>query len=82
MIGHCLGAAGALEALASVLALQHQFLPPTANLTEPDPECDLDYVARKSRAARVRTVLSNSYGFGGNNTSVIIRAYESSSPRA
>jgi len=73
-IGHCLGAAGAIEILATVLALRHGFLPPTVNLEEPDPECDLDYVPRSAREQRVRVALSNSYGFGGNNTSVVLRA--------
>jgi 3-oxoacyl-[acyl-carrier-protein] synthase II len=76
MIGHCLGAAGALEALASLLAIQQSFIPPTATLEEPDPECDLDYVPRASRSQVLRTVLSNSYGFGGNNTSLILRRYQ------
>jgi 3-oxoacyl-[acyl-carrier-protein] synthase II len=74
MVGHCLAAAGAIEALASVLAMRGNFVPPTATLEEADPECDLDYVPRASRPATLRTVLSNSYGFGGNNTSVILRA--------
>ncbi|MBI4517702.1 MAG: beta-ketoacyl-[acyl-carrier-protein] synthase family protein [Deltaproteobacteria bacterium] len=76
MIGHCLGAAGAIEALASLLAIRGGFVPPTATLESPDPECDLDYVPKLSRPAQLTTVLSNSYGFGGNNTSVIIRGYE------
>lgn len=76
MIGHCLGAAGALEVLASLLAIRERFVPPTATLEHADPECDLDYVPRNSRPATVRTVLSNSYGFGGNNTSVIIRGHD------
>lgn len=73
MVGHCLGAAGAIEALASVLALRGQFVPPTATLVHPDPECDLDYVPGHSRPVALRTVLSNSYGFGGNNTSLVLR---------
>jgi 3-oxoacyl-[acyl-carrier-protein] synthase II len=76
MVGHCLGAAGAIEALASLLAVRHSFVPPTATLEEPDPECDLDYVPKTSRPQTLRTVLSNSYGFGGNNTSLIIRGHE------
>lgn len=76
MAGHCLAAAGAIEALASILAMQGGFIPPTATLEEPDPECDLDYVPGKSRSATLRTVLSNSYGFGGNNTSIVLRAAE------
>ncbi len=74
LVGHCLGAAGAIEALAALLALREQFVPPTVNLEHPDPECDLDYVPKASRPASLRTVLSNSYGFGGNNTSLIVRA--------
>lgn len=76
MVGHCLGAAGAIEALASLLAIREHFVPPTATLESPDAECDLDYVPKNSRTCILRTVLSNSYGFGGNNTSVIIRGYE------
>lgn len=76
MVGHCLGAAGAIEALASLLAIRHGFVPPTATLKEPDPECDLDYVPGSSRPGVLRTVLSNSYGFGGNNTSLIIRGHD------
>jgi 3-oxoacyl-[acyl-carrier-protein] synthase II len=72
-VGHCLGAAGAIEALAALLALRDGVVPPTATLEEPDPECDLDYVPLNSRRAALRTVLSNSYGFGGNNTSLILR---------
>lgn len=74
MVGHCLAAAGAIEALACVLALRGGFVPPTATLEHPDPECDLDYVPKVSRACAVRTTLSNSYGFGGNNTSIVLRA--------
>jgi 3-oxoacyl-[acyl-carrier-protein] synthase II len=74
LVGHCLGAAGAIEILATVLALRHGFVPPTVNLEEPDPECDLDYVPREARDKRLRAALSNSYGFGGNNTSVVLRA--------
>ena len=75
-VGHCLGAGGAIEALASLLALRDGFVPPTATLAEPDPECDLDYVPRTSRPAALRTVLSNSYGFGGNNTSIVLRGVD------
>jgi len=76
MIGHCLGAAGAIEALACVLAMRDGFAPPTANLEQTDPECDLDYVPQASRSVALRTVLSNSYGFGGNNTSLILRRHD------
>ncbi|MGH7822156.1 MAG: beta-ketoacyl-[acyl-carrier-protein] synthase family protein, partial [Candidatus Binatia bacterium] len=75
-LGHCLGAAGAVEVLATVLAIRHGFVPPTANLEEPDPECDLDYVSRTARERKVRIALSNSYGFGGNDASICLRAYE------
>jgi 3-oxoacyl-[acyl-carrier-protein] synthase II len=72
-VGHCLAAGGAIEALASLLAIRDGFVPPTATLVDPDPECDLDYVAGTGRAAQLTTVMSNSYGFGGNNTSVVLR---------
>jgi len=71
MVGHCLGAAGAIEAVAAILALQRQIVPPTIHLDEPDPECDLDYVPNTSRKQQVRFALSNSFAFGGNNTSVV-----------
>jgi 3-oxoacyl-[acyl-carrier-protein] synthase II len=73
-VGHCLAAAGAIGALAALLALRGGFVPPTATLRAPDPECDLDYVPVRSRPAALRTVLSNSYGFGGNNTSLVLGA--------
>jgi 3-oxoacyl-[acyl-carrier-protein] synthase II len=73
-VGHCLAAAGAIEALAALLAMRGGFAPPTATLVEPDPECALDHVPGVSRAAVLRTVLSNSYGFGGNNTSLVLGA--------
>ncbi len=74
MHGHALGAAGALEAIATVLALHHGILPPTANFTEADPECDLDYIPNKARALRVGAALSNSFAFGGLNAVVAFRA--------
>jgi 3-oxoacyl-[acyl-carrier-protein] synthase II len=70
-LGHTLGAAGAIEGLTTILALRDGFLPPTVNLDEPDPACNLDFVPRRSRPATLRRALSNSYGFGGNNTSVV-----------
>jgi 3-oxoacyl-[acyl-carrier-protein] synthase II len=73
--GHCLGAAGAIEILATVLALRQGFVPPTIHLEEQDPECDLDYVPGAARERRLRVAVSNSYGFGGNNTSVVLAAY-------
>lgn len=72
--GHALGAAGALEAVATVLALHHGILPPTANFTERDPECDLDFIPNKPRAAQVEAALSNSFAFGGLNAVVAFRA--------
>jgi nodulation protein E len=72
--GHALGAAGALEAVATVLALHHGILPPTANFTERDPECDLDYIPNKPRAVQVQAALSNSFAFGGLNAVVAFRA--------
>lgn len=71
MIGHCLGAAGALEALATVLAVQHDIIPPTLGLTHPDPDCDLDFVPHAARRQPVETAVSNLYGFGGTNTSLV-----------
>lgn len=73
MTGHCLAAAGAIEALVCVIALREQFLPPTIGLQNPDPECDLDYVPNQARSAELEVVASNSYGFGGNNTSILLR---------
>src|SRR5271154_5137492 len=72
--GHALGAAGALEAIATVLALHHGILPPTANYNEPDPECDLDYIPNKPRTQRVGAALSNSFAFGGLNAVIAFRA--------
>ena len=71
--GHLLGAAGVAEAIFSILAIRDQVLPPTINLHEPDPECDLDYVPNEARDARVEVVISNSFGFGGTNGSLIFR---------
>ena len=71
MVGHCLGAAGAIEGVATILALYRQTVPPTIHLVAPDPDCDLDYVPNKSRKQEIRAALSNSFAFGGNNTSVV-----------
>jgi 3-oxoacyl-(acyl-carrier-protein) synthase len=73
MTGHLLGAAGAIEAVYSVLALQHGLIPPTINYETPDPRCDLDYVPNQARKADINVVLSNSFGFGGTNACVIFR---------
>jgi 3-oxoacyl-[acyl-carrier-protein] synthase II len=75
MIGHSLGASGAIEAIASILTIKYQFIPPTINYEFPDPECDLDYVPNRGRKSIVNTVLSSSYGFGGKNSSIIIRKF-------
>jgi 3-oxoacyl-[acyl-carrier-protein] synthase II len=76
LTGHLMGAAGAVEAVASLLALEHQVLPPTWNFLAPDPECDVDCVPNEPRAARIRRVLTNSYAFGGNNASLLLAAAE------
>jgi len=76
MIGHLLGAAGAIEAVITVLAMKHGVAPPTINLTHPDPECDLDYVPNKARPLQIRTAMSNSFGFGGHNSVLIFRYYQ------
>ena len=78
MIGHSLGAAGSIEAIVSVLSIKNQFIPPTINYEFPDPECDLDYVPNKGKKGIVNTVLSNSYGFGGKNSALIIRKFNGS----
>jgi 3-oxoacyl-[acyl-carrier-protein] synthase II len=75
-MGHLIGAAGAVELLATVFALNEQVLPATINLNRPDPACDLDYVPNAPRPAQVRTVLSNSFGFGGQNAALVVRAFE------
>ena len=74
--GHCLGAAGAVEATFSILAVHHGVLPPTINYDDPDPECDLDYIPNESREADVRTAVSNSFGFGGHNATIVLRRFE------
>ncbi|MGR8919644.1 MAG: beta-ketoacyl-ACP synthase II, partial [Gammaproteobacteria bacterium] len=71
MVGHMLGAAGGAEAVYTVLALRDQVAPPTINLTNPDPECDLDYVPNTAREMTIRHALSNSFGFGGTNGTLV-----------
>ncbi|MGE0814763.1 MAG: beta-ketoacyl-ACP synthase II [Vicinamibacterales bacterium] len=76
MTGHLLGAAGGLEAGISALAVHHQVAPPTINLDEADPECDLDYVPHVKRPMAIRHVISNSFGFGGTNAALILRRFD------
>jgi 3-oxoacyl-[acyl-carrier-protein] synthase II len=76
MTGHLLGGAGGLEAGITVLALRDQILPPTINLENPDPDCDLDYVPNQSRAASLEYALSNSFGFGGTNAALLFKRYQ------
>jgi 3-oxoacyl-[acyl-carrier-protein] synthase II len=75
MTGHLLGGAGVTEAIFSILTIRNGIIPPTINYEFPDPECDLDYVPNKARQAKVRIVLSNSFGFGGTNSSLIFKEY-------
>ncbi len=77
MTGHLLGASGALEALICAKVLQHSILPPTINYDTPDPDCDLDYVPNQARPARPHNVMSNSFGFGGHNATIILSRFES-----
>jgi 3-oxoacyl-[acyl-carrier-protein] synthase II len=73
MTGHLLGATGGVEAVFATLALRDQVAPPTINLDNPDPECDLDYVPNTAREMRIDAVMSNSFGFGGTNGTLILR---------
>ncbi len=74
-MGHLLGAAGGVESAVCILAIQNGLIPPTLNLTHPDPECDLDYVPGTARRAEVVWALNNSFGFGGTNASVLFRKH-------
>jgi 3-oxoacyl-[acyl-carrier-protein] synthase II len=74
--GHCLGAAGAIEAMFSILAVQRSKLPPTINYDSPDPACDLDYVPNDARDADVRVAVNNSFGFGGHNACIVVSRFE------
>ena len=75
MTGHLIGCAGAAEAATCIMVIRHGIIPPTTNLTHPDPECDLDYVPNTARQAKVATALSNSFGFGGHNSVLLLREY-------
>jgi 3-oxoacyl-[acyl-carrier-protein] synthase II len=76
MIGHLLGAAGAVEAIATLLTIRHGLVPPTINYENPDPDCDLDYVPNQARRMPVRIAISNGFGFGGQNATVVLQRYE------
>jgi 3-oxoacyl-[acyl-carrier-protein] synthase II len=75
MMGHLMGGAGAVEAAICIMAIQNGIIPPTINLTNPDPECDLDYVPNVARRTTVNATLSNSFGFGGHNSTLIFQKY-------
>ena len=77
MTGHLLGASGSIEAIASILSIKENFIPPTINHTTPDPECDLNYTPNKSIDKIVNYAMSNSFGFGGHNAVLIFKGYES-----
>jgi 3-oxoacyl-[acyl-carrier-protein] synthase II len=76
MIGHLLGAAGAVEAVATLLCMDHGMIHPTINYETPDPDCDLDYVPNVARRADVRIAISNGFGFGGQNCTVVLKRFE------
>ncbi|MCK5353547.1 MAG: beta-ketoacyl-ACP synthase II, partial [Methyloprofundus sp.] len=76
MIGHLLGAAGGIEAVFTALSIQNQVAPPTINLENQDPECDLDFVANTARDMKIDIAISNSFGFGGTNGSLVFKRYE------
>ena len=76
MTGHLLGAAGAVETIACALAIQNGVIPPTINLDQPDPQCDLDYVPHTAREKKIKVALNNSFGFGGHNATLVVRAFE------
>jgi 3-oxoacyl-[acyl-carrier-protein] synthase II len=74
--GHPLGAAGAVEAIFTILALERGILPPTINQTQSDPDCDLDYIPNRARKADLKVAMSNSFGFGGHNATLVIKGPE------
>ncbi|MBU4129080.1 beta-ketoacyl-[acyl-carrier-protein] synthase II, partial [bacterium] len=78
MVGHCLGAAGGIEAVAVSLAIRNNMIPPTTNYETNDPQCNLDYVPGKARKKEINIALSNSFAFGGNNTVLVFGKYASS----
>jgi 3-oxoacyl-[acyl-carrier-protein] synthase II len=75
MTGHLMGAAGAVESIITACAIKEGFLPPTINYKNPDPECDLDYVPNSGKAKKITCALTNSFGFGGHNATLILKAY-------
>jgi 3-oxoacyl-[acyl-carrier-protein] synthase II len=76
MTGHLLGGAGGIESVFTVLTLKHGVIPPTINYETPDPECDLDYVPNKARKTDVEIAMSNSFGFGGTNASLVFKVHK------
>ena len=76
MVGHLLGAAGAIESIVSVLTIKNGIVPPTINYETPDPECDLNYVPNTALKKEIKTVLCDNSGFGGHNTALIFKKYE------
>ena len=76
MLGHLIASAAAIELIMSVMTINEQLIPPTINYEHPDPECDLDYVPNEPRCKRVETILSNSFAFGGQNASVLVKKYQ------
>ncbi len=76
MTGHLLGAAGGIEAIATLLSIKNGIIPPTINLTDPDPECDLNYSPNKSTRKEINYAISNTFGFGGHNASILFKKSE------
>lgn len=76
MLGHLIGAAGSIEAVITIMAINNGVAPPTINLTNPDPDCDLDYVPHKARRVNIRTAMCNSFGFGGHNAVLVFRRFQ------
>jgi nodulation protein E len=76
VFGHALGGAGALELIVTALAIRDKVLPPTANFTEPDPQCDLDYVPNEARSGEIRAAISNSFAFGGLNAVLAVKRFD------